>query len=194
MNDTRREIKDQTQSAFFLTCRGVKATLELVPEERSLTVDLPPYVMLCFCSVRWRVKRGETGVTSPKRLIDDVRREKGEKLYLQGFRDPGLGGVVDLSLPDAPAAALPQLTQAEAQILLVGVIFNLQQRIRQSVKPSLNILTLRVRTPRSCTDLCESHPVGMFPDLRQPETLLHLSVPSGDKDEARYAFPLLKQP
>lgn len=33
------------------TWRGVKATLELVPDERSLTVDLPPYVMLCFCRV-----------------------------------------------------------------------------------------------------------------------------------------------
>lgn len=44
---------------FFFTCRGVKATLELVPEERSLTVDFPPYVMLCFCSVRWCVKTGQ---------------------------------------------------------------------------------------------------------------------------------------
>ena len=38
------------------TCRGVKATLELVPEERSLTVDFPPYVMLCFCSVLCKTK------------------------------------------------------------------------------------------------------------------------------------------
>lgn len=36
---------------LLFTCRGVKATLELVPEERSLTVDFPPYVMLCFCNV-----------------------------------------------------------------------------------------------------------------------------------------------
>lgn len=34
------------------TCNGVNATLELVPDDRSLTVDLPPYVMLCFCNVR----------------------------------------------------------------------------------------------------------------------------------------------
>jgi len=27
------------------------------------------------------------------------------------------------------------------------------------------------------TDLCKGHSVGMFPDLRQTETLLHLSIP-----------------
>lgn len=27
------------------------------------------------------------------------------------------------------------------------------------------------------SDLCEGHPVGMFPDLSQPKTLLHLSIP-----------------
>lgn len=27
---------------FLFTCRGVNATLELVPDERSLTVDFPP--------------------------------------------------------------------------------------------------------------------------------------------------------
>lgn len=48
-------------------------------------------------------------------------------MYLQRLGDPGLGGVVDLSLPDAPAAALPQLTQTEAQILLVGVVFDLHR-------------------------------------------------------------------
>lgn len=35
-----------------------------------------------------------------------------------------------------------------------------------------------------CTDLCERHPVGMFPDLSQPEPLLHLSIPSGRKKQA----------
>lgn len=40
------------------TCNGVNATLELVPEDRSLTVDLPPYVMLCFCNVRYKHTAG----------------------------------------------------------------------------------------------------------------------------------------
>lgn len=53
-------------------------------------------------------------------------------MYLEGFGDSGLGGLVDLSLPDTPAAALPKLTQTEAQILLVGIVFNLQQHIRNS--------------------------------------------------------------
>ena len=35
------------------------------------------------------------------------------------------------------------------------------------------------------TNLCKGHSVGMFPDLSQPETLLHLSIPTG---KARAAF------
>lgn len=45
---------------LLFTCRGVNATLELVPEERSLTVDFPPYVMLCFCSVLCCVQQNNT--------------------------------------------------------------------------------------------------------------------------------------
>lgn len=47
-------------------------------------------------------------------------------IYLERFGDSGLGGLVDLSLPDTPAAALPQLTQTKAEILLICIIFNLQ--------------------------------------------------------------------
>lgn len=54
---------------------------------------------------------------------------KHDSVYLEGFGDSGLGGLVDLSLPDAPAAALPQLTETEAQILLVRIVFNLQHHI-----------------------------------------------------------------
>lgn len=43
------EVNGHTEQHHF-TWRGVNATLELVPEERSLTVDFPPYVMLCFCN------------------------------------------------------------------------------------------------------------------------------------------------
>lgn len=50
-------------------------------------------------------------------------------IYLEGFRDSGLGGLIDLSLPDAPAAAFPQLTEAEAKILLIGIVLNLQHHI-----------------------------------------------------------------
>lgn len=52
----------------------MKATLELVPEERSLTVDLPPYVMLCFCSVRWRQNTTRRGQIL---AITEVWREEG---------------------------------------------------------------------------------------------------------------------
>lgn len=54
----------------------MNATLELVPEERSLTVDLPPYVMLCFCSVRWRVKHDKPG---SRRRSADANRGQGGK-------------------------------------------------------------------------------------------------------------------
>ena len=54
--------------------------------------------------------------------------------YLEGFGDSGLGGIVNLSLPDAPAAALPQLTQTEAQILLICIIFNLEKHIKNKIK------------------------------------------------------------
>lgn len=53
-----------------------------------------------------------------------------ELTYLEGFGDSGLGGLVDLSLSDAPAAALPQLTKTEAQILLICIVFNLQHHTR----------------------------------------------------------------
>lgn len=42
----------------MLTCSGVNATLEAVPEERSRMVDFPPYTMLCFWSVRWWGQKG----------------------------------------------------------------------------------------------------------------------------------------
>lgn len=50
------EKKNQFSNMSLCTCKGVKATLELVPDDLSLTVDLPPYVMLCFCSVRCKNK------------------------------------------------------------------------------------------------------------------------------------------
>lgn len=51
-----------------------------------------------------------------------------EQVYLKGFGDSGFGSLVDLSLSNTPAAALPQLTQTEAQILLIRIVFNLQHR------------------------------------------------------------------
>lgn len=49
-----RYFKDTAQELMAeLTCNGVKATLDAVPEERSRMVDFPPYTMLCFWSVRW---------------------------------------------------------------------------------------------------------------------------------------------
>lgn len=56
---------------LIFTCKGVNATLELVPEERSLTVDFPPYVMLCFCNVLCCVTKTEK--------CTDIRNEE---LYL----------------------------------------------------------------------------------------------------------------
>lgn len=41
---------------------------------------------------------------------------------------------------------------------------------------------------RICTDLCEGHSVGMFSDLSQPETLLHLSIPSDKKEKMSFAY------
>lgn len=38
------------------------------------------------------------------------------------------------------------------------------------------------------TDLRKGHPVGMFPDLSQPETLFHLSVPAG-KEQRSLVMP-----
>lgn len=52
---------------LLFTCRGVNATLELVPEERSLTVDFPPYVMLCFCNVLCCVQQ-------KKRLLETEKK------------------------------------------------------------------------------------------------------------------------
>lgn len=57
-------------------------------------------------------------------------RCENDHVYLEGLGDPGFGGLVDLSLPYTPAATLPQLTQTETQILLVRIIFNLQQNVR----------------------------------------------------------------
>ncbi|KAG7237653.1 hypothetical protein INR49_032099 [Caranx melampygus] len=51
---------------------------------------------------------------------------QAQTVHLEGFGDSGLGGFVDLSLPDTSTAALPQLTQTEAQVLLIGIVFNLQ--------------------------------------------------------------------
>lgn len=45
--------------------------------------------------------------------------------YLQCLGDPGFGGLVHLRLPHAPAARLAQVAQTEAQVLLVGVLFDL---------------------------------------------------------------------
>lgn len=41
---------------------------------------------------------------------------------------------------------------------------------------------------RICTDLCEGHSVGMFSDLSQPETLLHLSIPSDKKRKEEFCL------
>lgn len=54
-----------------------------------------------------------------------------EGVYLEGFGDSGLGGLIDLSLSNTPTATLPELTETEAQILLICIIFNLQQHIRK---------------------------------------------------------------
>lgn len=77
-----------------------------------------------------------SSVDKSQNVRDDVdtntsRRE--ECIYLQGFGDPGFGGLVDLSLPDSAAAALPQLTQTEAQILLIRIIFNLQHNTGETI-------------------------------------------------------------
>lgn len=45
--------------------------------------------------------------------------------YLQRLGDPGFGGLVHLCLPHPPAARLAQVAQAEAQVLLVGVLLDL---------------------------------------------------------------------
>ena len=45
--------------------------------------------------------------------------------YLQCLGDARLAGLVDLRLPDAAAARLAQVAQAEAQVLLVGVLLDL---------------------------------------------------------------------
>lgn len=57
--------------------------------------------------------------------------------HLQGFGDSCFGGFVDLSLPHSAAAALTELTQTETQILLIGVIFNLQQGAKHAKDPQL---------------------------------------------------------
>lgn len=122
------------------TCKGVNATLELVPEERSLTVDFPPYVMLCFCSVLCFVTKQYGRLQGWKKPVSSCWGEKKKKsdrrVYLEGFGDSGLGGLVDLSLPDAAAAALTQLTKTEAQILLIGVVFDLQGQENISITAS----------------------------------------------------------
>lgn len=45
--------------------------------------------------------------------------------YLQCLGDPGFGGLVHLCLPYTPAARFAQMAQAEAQVLLVGVLLDL---------------------------------------------------------------------
>lgn len=45
--------------------------------------------------------------------------------YLQCLGDPGFGGLVHLRLPHTPAARLAQVAQAEAQVLLVGILLDL---------------------------------------------------------------------
>lgn len=118
---------------LLFTCRGVNATLELVPEERSLTVDFPPQVMLCFCSVLCCVQQNKTIQRLKKKNCSQYWsvNEPLKGVYLEGFGDSGFGGLVDLSLSNAPTAALPQLTETEAQILLICIIFNLQHHIRK---------------------------------------------------------------
>lgn len=62
-------------------------------------------------------------------------------VYLEGFGDSGFGGLVDLSLPDTAAAALPQLAKTKAQVLLVRIVFNLQsQKTRSKSNNSINML------------------------------------------------------
>lgn len=70
-------------------------------------------------------------------------------IYLQRFRNPGLGGIIDLGLPDTPTAALPQLAQTEAQILLVGIIFDLPRK-----------------NPSVCTDRAKSNPTVIYKTFR----------------------------
>lgn len=47
--------------------------------------------------------------------------------YLQRLRYPGLGGLINLGLSDTSAPRLAELAEAEAQILLVGVILDLSR-------------------------------------------------------------------
>lgn len=77
-----------------------------------------------------------SSVVKSQNVRDDVdtntsRRE--ERTYLEGFGDPCFGGLIDLSLPDSATAALPQLTQTEAQILLIRIIFNLQHKTGKTI-------------------------------------------------------------
>lgn len=83
-----------------------------------------------------------------KDLGGGVRKMMGSvSVYLHWLGDPRLGGLVDLSLPDSAAAALPQLTQTEAQILLIGVIFDLQRQWA-------SLESLRHNKPKSYVSLC----------------------------------------
>lgn len=104
----------------------MKATLEAVPEERSRMVDFPPYTTLCFC----RVLCGGSGREgwAGRRLSPRSSPTPGPPWpgpYLQCLGDPGFGGLIHLCLPYPPAARLAQMAQAEAQVLLVGVLLNL---------------------------------------------------------------------
>lgn len=70
-------------------------------------------------------------------------------VYLEGFRDSGLGGLIDLSLPDAPTSTLPQLTQTEAQILLISIIFNLEHHVRNYIKCAKELIQTNDISERS---------------------------------------------
>lgn len=107
------------------TWRGVKATLEAVPDERSRIVDFPPYTTLCFCRVRCG-GAPSAGVRAVTLLSHRVRpTPPGPNPHLQCLGDPGFGGLVHLCLPHTPTARLAQVAQAEAQVLLVGILLDL---------------------------------------------------------------------
>lgn len=135
------------------TWSGVKATLEAVPEERSRMVDFPPYTTLCFCSVRCRGGRGRDVWAGPglsqQSSLTPGPTQPGP--YLQRLGDPGFGGLVHLSLPHAPAARFAQMAQAEAQVLLVGVLLNLVGgKVSQSWPPSISQMPRRSPDSGAC--------------------------------------------
>ena len=101
----------------------------------------------------------------------------GPPRHLEGLGDAGFGGFVDLRLPDAAAAGLAQMAEAEAQILLVGVFLDLREGINQRGSLMSGVINEGDRW-QPAPHLPEAHPVGLLADLRQPQPLLHLPVPT----------------